>query len=396
MIKSWIIYSIAFLSSLYFVYFYGGPVPWALFYLVIGLPLLSFIYLLITYFSFKYYESCPARTFIKGEQLKYKCIFSNDIILPFLYMKIYIQTPETEVTGIPDIKNESLITGNSKSLEYEIDCRYRGRYEIGITKVEFRDFLNLFEIRINKSNYLSIIIYPRIRISEEFIKEGMTMSDFRVALFNKNKGDESLLNLREYAYGDSSRLIHWKLSARMQKLIVTDRESTFDSRVILTLDLKGNGFPPEEKIVYEDRLIEEVVATAHYFLTKNIPVDFVYYKNGLVKWHGNSMADFDELYNMLAEVTFNAKEGISSALYSALGDENTNDTYFIYCVSLSRDLFESMMHIRHTEKKVFVRYCALNEEDDEAYNYHRTLMKQGITIERLKEDSDEENTEFSE
>jgi len=396
MIKSWIIYSIAFLSSLYFVYFYGGPVPWAIFYLVIGLPLLSFIYLVITYFSFKYYESCPAKTFIKGEKLKYKCIFSNDIILPFLYVKIYIQTPETAVTGKADIKNESLITGKSKSLEYDIECRYRGRYDIGIAKVEFRDFLNLFELRIKKDNYLSILIYPRIRVSEEFIKEGMTMSDFRVALFNKNKGDESLLNLREYAYGDSSRLIHWKLSARMQKLMVTDRESTFDSRVVLTLDLKGNGFPPEEKIVYEDRLVEEVVATAHYFLTKNIPVDFVYYKNGLVKWHGSSMADFDELYNMLAELTFNARSGISEALYSVLGNENTNDTYFVFCTKLSKDLFESMIHVRHTEKRVFVRYCAFSEDDEEVYNYHRVLMKQGITIERLKEDGDEEYTEDSE
>lgn len=391
MIKSRIIYSIAFLSSLYFVYFYGGPVPWAVFYLAIGLPLLSFIYLVITYISFKYYESCPARTFIKGEKLKYKCIFSNDIILPFLYVKIFIQTPETVVTGKPDVKNESLVTGNSKSLEYEIECRYRGRYEIGISTVEFRDFLNIFELKIKKSNYLSILIYPRIRISEEFIKEGMTMSDFRVALFNKNKGDESLLNLREYSYGDSSRLIHWKLSARMQKLIVTDRESTFDSRIIITLDLKSNGFPTEERIIYEDRLVEEVVATAHYFLTKNIPVDFVYYKKGLVKWHGSSMADFDELYNMLAEITFDAQTGISEALYSALGDQNTNDTYFVYCVQLSRDLFESMMNIRQTEKKVYVRYCTYDKSDEEIFNYRRTLMKQGVTMERLERNSDEEN-----
>lgn len=321
--------------------------------------------------------------------MAYKCIVANDIILPFIYLKIFIQTPETVVSGKPDIKHESIITGKSKSLAYNIECRYRGRYEIGMLKVEFRDFLNLFVMIMRKSNFLSVVIYPRIKVSEEFINEGMTMSDFRVALFNKNKGDESLSNLREYSYGDSSRLIHWKLSARMQKLIVTDRESTFDSRVVLMLDLHSGNLPASEKIVYEDILIEEVVAAAHYFLTKNIPVDLVYYSNGLISWHGASMADFDELYNMLAEIKFGSVSGINNALYSILGDENTNNTYFIYCTKLSKDLFNNMTHIYHAEKKIFIRYCYLDTNDEEVYNYHRALLKQGITIERIKEDDNE-------
>ncbi|MDX1357629.1 MAG: DUF58 domain-containing protein [Clostridia bacterium] len=390
MLKSRIIYSVIFLSSLYFVYFYGGPVPWAIFYIVVGFPVVSFAYLLISYFTFKYYESCPARSFIKGEKIQYKCLFANSAIFPYIYLKLYIQTPETVVTGKPDIYNESLVTGKSKTLEYEIECKYRGRYDIGILWVEFRDFLNLFELRLRKTSFLSVLIYPRVRVSEEFIDEGMTMSNFRVALFNKNKGDESLLNLREYAYGDSSKLIHWKLSARLQKLIVTDRESTFDSRVIMVIDLKKDGFAPHEQIVYEDTLIEDVVSTAHYFLTKNIPVDLVYFKQKLTTWHGNSMADFDRLYTILAEVEFDSNSPTDTMLYSVLGDENSNDTYFIFCTKLSRELFDNVGRAQHAEKKIFVRYCALDEDNEEVYNYHRLLLKQGITIERLQEDGNEE------
>lgn len=393
MIKSRIIYSVIFLASLYFVYFYGGPVPWALFYLVIALPIISLAYLILSYASFKYYESCPSKTYIKGEKLAYKCIFANSIVLPFIYVKIFIQTPDTVVSGKPDIKNESVVTGKGKTLEYEIDCRYRGRYDIGIMKVEFTDFLNLFKLKLRKDNFISITIFPRIKLSEEFIQEGMTMSDFRVALFNKNKGDESLANLREYSYGDSSRLIHWKLSARMQKLIVTDRESTFDSRVVLALDLHSNDMPKSERIIYEDMLIEEVVATAHYFLSKNIPVDLVYYRKEIVTWHGASMADFDNLYNMLAEVEFTPQSSLNRVLSNILGDENVNNTYFVYCTKLSRELYDSLTSTYHSEKRIFVRYCYLDTTDEEVYNYHRMLVKQGITIERLKEEDNETQTE---
>jgi uncharacterized protein (DUF58 family) len=390
MIKSRIIYSVIFLASLYFVYFYGGPVPWAIFYIVIGLPLISIVYLTISFFTFKYYESCPARSYLKGEKIQYKCLFANSAIFPYIYVKLYIQTPETAVTGWPDIYNESLITGKSKTLEYEIESKYRGRYEIGILKVEFRDFLNLFEFRLRKSSSLSVLIYPRLKASKEFMDEGMTMSDFRVALFNKSKGEESILNLREYAYGDSSRLIHWKLSARMQKLIVTDKESTFDSRVIMVLDLQKNNIHPREKIVYEDTLVEDAVATLYYFLMHNIPVDLVYCKKTITTWSGNSMADFDRLYAILAEVSFDSDSPVDRVVYSVLGDENSNDTYFIFCTKLSRELYDSISWVHQSEQKIFVRYCALDREDEEVYNYHRLLLKQGVNIEHLQEDGNEE------
>ena len=209
----------------------------------------------------------------------YRCTFSNNIALPAIYTRIFLQTPDTIVKGTDDILNESIVLGKNRKVEYEVDCSYRGRYKIGIMKVEFTDFLNLFRLVLKKDAYLSVLVYPRIKLSEELVNDGMTLSDFRVAMFNKSKGEETMMNLREYAYGDSSRLIHWKLSARLNKLMVTDKESTFDSRIFIVLDLKKIDRPLSESIVYEDLLVEEVVSTAHYFLGKGIPVDLVYYNN---------------------------------------------------------------------------------------------------------------------
>jgi hypothetical protein len=43
------------------------------------------------------------------------------------------------------------------------------------------------------------------------------------------------------------------------------------------------------------------------------------------------------------------------------------------------------------EKRIFVRYCEIDIEDDEVYNYKRLLMKQGIEIEKLEEDKPRED-----
>lgn len=384
-----IIYGLIFLAALNFVYFYGGIVPWTFFIIIICLPVVSYIYLVITYFSIRYYETTNSKNFIKGETIKYRCWFSNNIKFPLIYVKIYIQTPETVVSGTQDIIDTSIFSGKDRHLEYEIKCLYRGRYEIGIMRVEFRDFLNLFEMHLQKSNFISIVIYPRIKLSEEYVKEGMTLSDFRMSFFSRHKGEESISNLRDYSYGDSSRLIHWKLTARMNKLIVVDKESAFDSRVVLAIDLRKSNLPVSKKVIYEDRLIEEVVANANYFLQQNIPVDLVYYKNGLNVWHSSSMQDFDDIYNLLAEILFDAKEGIETVLYSIMADENKNNTFFVYCTELARDLYDNLTQLHVSGKNIFVRYCALDKGDDEVYNYKRILLKQGITIEQMKGTGDE-------
>ena len=45
------------------------------------------------------------------------------------------------------------------------------------------------------------------------------------------------------------------------------------------------------------------------------------------------------------------------------------------------------------EKRIFVRYCEIDVEDDEVYNYKRLLMKQGIEIEKLEEEKPKEENE---
>jgi uncharacterized protein (DUF58 family) len=221
----------------------------------------------------------------------------------------------------------------------------------------------------------------------------MTLSDFRVAMFNKSKGEETMVNLREYAYGDSSRLIHWKLSARLNKLMVTDKESTFDSRIFIVVDLKKIDRPLSERIVYEDLLVEEIVSTANYFLGKGVPVDLVYHNNGINIVHGASMKDFDDIYNLMAEIEFSSEEGIEEVMYPIFDEENTNNTFFIFSLELGSSLYDVLTRIHLMEKRIFVRYCEIDIEDDEVYNYKRMLMKQGIEIEKLEEESRREDDE---
>lgn len=386
MLKSRITYSIFALGALFFVYFYGGVVPWAVFIIALSLPAISFTYLLLTYFSIKYYESCRYGAYVKGERVGYSCIFSNEIPIPFVYIRISIQTPETMVSGKPDIKDVSLTGGRTLRFEYDIECKYRGRYEIGIKCMEFVDFLNIFKLKLEKERMPSVTVFPRILVSEQFAEEGMAPSDFRVAMLRKGMEDQSVVNLREYAYGDSSRTIHWKLSAKMQKLIVTDRESGFDNRVVMLLHLGRNKQKKSRSIVLEDRLIEDLTASVNYFLNRNIPVDLIYDKSGLVYDRIAGRQDFEQMHRLMAEIEFDSGTGIYDLLEGALGNHGTNNTLFVFSTVLNADLYGALKEAGVTDRSVFLRYCDLDKSDEEAYNYQRMLVRQGVNMKHLEQE----------
>lgn len=386
MLKSRITYSIFTFSTLCFVYFYGGIVPWAFFISALVFPIVSFTYLLISYFSLKYFETFRPGVYIKGEEINYSCQFSNELFVPFVYLRIHIKTPETMVTGLDDIKDVSLAGGRKLLFAYNIECKYRGRYEVGITKIEFVDFLNIFKLKLIENKVNSVTIFPRIKMTQEFLGDGMAPSDYRLALLRRGREDDSIISLREYAYGDSSRLIHWKLTARMQKLVVMDRESGFDNKVSIILDLSKTELEKSKTVVLEDRLIEDLIAVTNFFINKNIPVNLIYYKNSLIIDRVASKQDFDQMHKLMAEIQFDSDLEIEKLLQEALAGSNSKNSLFIFTKKLSRELYLAVRKMGRVDRKVYLRYCALEEQDREVYNYHRMIEKQVININLLKEE----------
>ena len=105
------------------------------------------------------------------------------------------------------------------------------------------------------------------------------------------------------------------------------------------------------------------------------------------------MQDFDDIYNLMAEIEFDSEQGIEEVVYPIFDEENTNNTFFIFSLELGNDLYNVLTRIHLLEKRIFVRYCEIDIDDDEVYNYKRLLTKQGIEIEKLEEDKPRKGTD---
>ena len=128
-----------------------------------------------------------------------------------------------------------LIAGRSEVIgSFPVIFRKRGIYRYGDFLIESGYPFIFFTKRVLTSVQGEIIVYPEIKdidsLSTPFPKEGYEQSPSRIG-----KGEEFSM-FREFRYGDDSRRIHWKASAKTNKLLVMEYSSDEFKKMTVILD----------------------------------------------------------------------------------------------------------------------------------------------------------------
>lgn len=125
---------------------------------------------------------------------------------------------------------------------YPVDCGRCGIKKITISSVVLFDCLKLFKkvIKINKE--VKIIIVPKVYEVTSGIMEETGEYGGESETFSENKpGDDptEVFDIRDYQVGDRLSRIHWKLSTKLNRLMVKEYSRPLPDRVILFLDTRN-------------------------------------------------------------------------------------------------------------------------------------------------------------
>ena len=170
------------------------------------------------------------------------------------------------------IKNNSKIFLEIKpketvTFEYTISSLNRGIYRFNNFILTSHDYFGLFLFR-KKISFPSVLkVYPVIpplqEIPETLVHKTNT-NKYRRAI----SGDITS-NLREYVAGDSTRLIHWKSTARYNKLMVKEPEQEESKKVILLINLGYSGDDLE-------KVIKKAGSLSQYCFNNGNPLKIVF------------------------------------------------------------------------------------------------------------------------
>jgi uncharacterized protein (DUF58 family) len=387
-----ILFICLFMSALVFTYFNGGKIPYTLLYTMLLLPVVSIAYAFVIYLRFKFGQDLDKRFVTKGDKVNFIFSINNEDFFLYPYLRVSFYGSNTIFENQYQVRSFSLSPFSGRNYAFELQCNYRGNYEIGIDSVEIEDFFGIIKLRYNVGEPKYITVYPRIIYLEKFHLETDLMSESQSVLDTRDEDMTTMSDVRKYQYGDSLKRIHWNLTARTQELMVRKFQSTSEINTLMLLDLRKNNFAPGENIMLEDKLIEAAVAVLYYCLYKWIPVELVYFSDTLHSIYAKNHLMFNDIYETLAKVKFSDEVAVEDLLEIFTENALKSTNVIVFSSNLGYDLYNQLYKTACSGNNVSLIYISPEKitgvRDQTIENILASLPEIGVNSYRIGIDDD--------
>lgn len=357
------VFGVSWLLSLVAISFYGGTVSYGLFFALTLLPFLSLFYIVCVWFRYKVYQEIGSRNIVSGQSVPYYFVLQNEDKFAFAAIGISFFSDFSYIEELPDETEYELLPGEKYKYETSFVCRYRGEYEVGIREVTISDFFRLFRIRCEVKETKKVIVAPRlIRLHE--LKSVSDVSAMMRREVLKQEAEPDIVT-REYVYGDMLKQIHWKATAREQKLMSRRLIGEEKEGVLIFFDTHRYDENPRRYLPLENCLLETVLALGFFLSEKSIPVVLYCSQEKWKKNRLNGIGDFGDFYELTGELEFDRAQDTKGRIRYLLDRGTALDKRVVFFVLQKMDIEILEMTRRISENGVIVVFYVITEEDME-------------------------------
>lgn len=347
-----------------FASYFGGNITYALFYLALFIPIISFLYTVYVYFRFKIYQSMDNYIVVKGDWNNYSFIIANEDFISFRNVKVNFLHDKSTIRRTEESMEYSLLPGEKERMETKLRCNYRGEYSVGVDSIQVTDFLYLFSITYPITSKLKVLVYPRV-VSLEQLGIAPSLIDSKNPVRFSNTATEELdTEIRRYNPGDNKKRIHWKASAKANELLSRKYHQKPKAEVVLFMDLSKTTDNDLSVVMSEDKIIESVLAIGNYYASRGTLSHVIYDMDGVKQMPIHNKNDFNAFYMACIKVKFKAKTPIGDLVARRLQRGDSGIFYVTATTKLTKDLYYSSLQALSGGN----RLCILFISDDISEN----------------------------
>ena len=169
-----------------------------------------------------------------GEQIDKRISIRNLSVIP----KTLILA--TDITTIPEYTSSfalGLTTKGYRSWRSTDYARQRGVFEMGPIEISTTDLLGIYRATTQHGEIDKIMVYPKIHDLRNFHIGTSQITNEGTSRKKSNILSPHASSVREYAYGDSLSRVHWKTTARTNRLMSKEFDIGSSNEVVILNDL---------------------------------------------------------------------------------------------------------------------------------------------------------------
>lgn len=295
---------------------YGGFISYGLFFGTLLLPCISACYMLYVHLHCRIYQLIEHKTVLKGVNIPYRFILANEDYISFTDVLVSFRSDYSTVENISMSRSYCLLPSDRIEQDTCICCHYRGEYLVGAEYVYITDFLRLFRVRFEAPSPITMHVMPRVlKLDRLRLQDEIDRRNQSTLIPREQKIPDA--EVRDYIAGDERKQIHWKASAKQQKLMT--RKQTADPRpeVLIFIDFFKKDATKMECMITEDKIIESTLAISSYYERNHTTVNCIFETNQLYTRKIRTKDEFDEFYEVCNTSYFTSKRTMAQVLMSS-------------------------------------------------------------------------------
>ena len=236
------------------------------------------------------------------EKIEYKLILKNSGWGLSLNCQLICTIENTFYKNIEKNDNSELKISmpitihGSESVSIPVTSKYTGNIRFTVTDIYYDDICGLITVHKNVQSDADTIVYPKAydMDSEECLAYMDGVSETEESTKKGNDFSE-VTDIREYQPGDRLKDIHWKLSAKKDILMVKERESVSQSRILLVPNLAGG----KERV---ENVISMTYNLTRAFISENTSVGILIWNGERYEWMEFNIYDKESVMDVFSQI----------------------------------------------------------------------------------------------
>lgn len=335
--------------------------------LTIEIPLVFLVLLVITRVCSRYNISVDNTNVIKGDNIKVNIEIKNRG--PFLgNIKTVLELYYGNEKRVRKDVYISLLPFSTQKKQLDIIAEYTGTMTLVCKKTKIIDYLQIFSIRIfRKSKIFKIMVLPIPFEIDVNCQSSDNSELFESCIYHPHKkGNDrtEIFNVREYAPGDLMRDVHWKLTSKLDKLMVKEYSLPIKIGLDILVDFTTNN-KKLNNIILQDKVFEILYSICTNLAIKQTGFNVIAINRGNGETAECSVTDEDELVLLVGTLmNLLAGKGNNETINESILFEKAVNKKLLYITASISDELICLINNMNEKNKLYIIAVVLDNKTE--------------------------------